>query len=131
MRSRTAGDDGLEDLDEGAEPRCVGIGGELLEEGRRGGRVAGEQGLRHGEADAAIGVVVLAAVTPVGEVTFDGLALRRCGGGGVSGVRLDLGEDVPGLPGLGGVTDLRAAFDRPADFLPRFVDLCQAWAGTY
>ena len=33
----------------------VGIGGELLEEGRGGGRVAGEQGLGHGEADAAGG----------------------------------------------------------------------------
>ena len=37
----------------GQEPRGVGIGGELLEEGRGGGRVAGEQGLGHGEADAA------------------------------------------------------------------------------
>ena len=53
--------------------RQIGTGGQLLEEGRRGCRVAGEQGLGHGEADAAIGVVVLAAVAPVGEVAFDGL----------------------------------------------------------
>ena len=68
----------------------------LLEEGRGLGRVAGEQGLGHGEADAAGGVVVLAAVAAVGEVAGDGLALRLRGGGGVAGVRLDVGEDGPG-----------------------------------
>jgi len=38
------------------------MGGELLEEGRRGPRLADEQGLGHGEEDAAIGVVILPVV---------------------------------------------------------------------
>lgn len=57
-------------------PCGFGIGGELLEEGRGLGRVASEQGLGHGEADAAIGLVVLAAVAVVGEVAGDLLAIR-------------------------------------------------------
>ncbi len=114
----------------GWTPRGVGIGGELLEEGRSGGRVAGEQGLGHGEADAAIGGVVLAAVAAVGEVAGDGLALRLRGGGGVAGVRLDVGEDGPGLPRLRRVAELRFAFDRPADFLPRFVEAAELAQGV-
>ena len=53
-----AGDDALEGLGERAEPRGFGIGGELLEDGRSRGGVPCEQGLRHGEADAAVGVVM-------------------------------------------------------------------------
>jgi hypothetical protein len=50
--------------------RGVGIGtsGELLEEGRGFGRVAGEHGLSHGEGDATVSFVVLAAVAAVGKV---------------------------------------------------------------
>ncbi len=90
-------------------------------EGRGGGRVAGEEGLGHGEADAARSVVVLAAVAAVGEVAGDGLALRLRGGGGVAGVRFDVGEDAPSLPWLRRVAELCVTFDRPADFLPCFI----------
>ena len=118
-----AGDDGLEGLDESAGvTRQVGIGGQFCEKRRGGSRVASEEVLGHGEADAAIGVVILAAVAAVGEVAGDGLALRLCGGGGVSSVRLDIGEDAPTRPRLGRMAELRLAFDRPQDLLPRFVE---------
>src|SRR5258706_16356413 len=43
-----AGNDSFEGVDEREEPRCVGIGGELLEEESGGSRVVGEQGLGYG-----------------------------------------------------------------------------------
>src|SRR6185295_15507780 len=82
-----------------------------------------------GEADAARWVVVLAAVAPVGEVTGDGLGSRLRGGGGVVGVLLDIGEDGPGCPGQRRMAGLRFAFDRPADFLPRFVQAAELAQG--
>ena len=109
----------------GRSRAACGFGGQFFEERRGGGRVAGEQGLGHSEADAAIGVVVLAAVAAVGEVAGDGLALRLRGGGGVAGVRLDVGENGPGRPRLRRVAELRVAFDRPQDFLPRFVEAAE------
>ena len=112
----------------GPEPGGFGIGGELLEEGRRGRRVTGEQGLYHGEADAAIGLVVLPPVAPVGEVTFDGLALRLRSRSEVSGVRLDAGEDSPRHP-QSRVVELPVEFDRPVDFLPCFVEATELAQG--
>src|SRR4051794_23174866 len=44
-----AADDGLEGADERDEPRGIGVGGELLDEGRGLGRLAGEQGLGYRE----------------------------------------------------------------------------------
>jgi hypothetical protein len=87
-----------------------------------GSRVARDEALGHGEADAAIVVVILAAVAAVGRVAGDGLVLRLCRGGGAASVGLDLGEDVPRSPRLGIMAELRVAFDRPQDFLPRFVE---------
>lgn len=69
--------------------------------------------------------MVLTTVAAVGEVSGDGLALRLRCGGGVAGVRLDVGEDGPGLPRLGRMAELRAAFDRSADFLPCFVQAAE------
>ena len=97
--------------------RQVGTCGPFREQRGSGGGVAGEEVLGHGEADAAGGVVILAAVAAVGEVAGDGLAVRLCGGGGVSSGRLDFGEDAPSLPRLGRMAELRLAFDRPEDFL--------------
>src|SRR5262249_36212296 len=113
--------DGLEGLDQREEPRGVRIGGQFFEEGRRGSRVASEEGLGHGEADAALSVVVLAAVAAVGKVAGDGLPLRLRGGGEVAVVRLDVGEDVPSLPNTDLVAESFLAFDRPVAFVPCFV----------
>ena len=91
-----AGEDGLQGLDEGAERgRCLGGGGELLEEGSGGARAASTELFGHGEREAAYAIVVLAAVAAIGEEAFDGLVLRLRGVGGVSGVGLDAGKDVP------------------------------------
>ena len=49
---------------------------------------------------AAFIVVVLSTVAAVGKVVGNGLALRVCGGGGVAGLRLDVGENGPALPRL-------------------------------
>ncbi len=78
------------------KPAASKSGSLLLEEGRGGGRVAGEQGLGYGEAMRPERGVVLAAVAAVGEVAGDGLGSGLRGGGGVAGVRLDVGEDGPG-----------------------------------
>ena len=80
-----------------------------------------EEVLGHGEADAAIGVVILAAVAAVGDVTGDGLAFRFGGGGGVSSVRLDISEDDPELPRFDSVTKRFGAFDRATDLLSGFI----------
>jgi hypothetical protein len=61
-----AGNDCLEGLDESADvAREVGIGGHFREKRRGGNRVADEDVLGHGEADAASGFVILAAVAAV------------------------------------------------------------------
>ena len=70
-------------------------------------------------------VVVLAAVAAVGEVAGDGLALRLRGGSGVAGVRLDVGEDGPQLPRFDAWPRCASALDRPADFLPRFLEAAE------
>lgn len=117
-----AGDDGLEDADEGEEPRGVRVGGELLEPRGGLGCVAGEQWLGDRKGEATIEEVVLAAVTAVGEVAGDGLVLRLGSGRGVAGGRLDLGEDGPSRPRRGRVAERRLAFDRAANLLPRLVE---------
>jgi hypothetical protein len=62
-----AGDDGLEGLNEGANPSGqLWPRGEFLEPRRSGSPVTGEQGLGRIEADAAIDLLILAAVAPVG-----------------------------------------------------------------
>jgi len=91
----TAGDDGLEGADEREEQRGARIGGQFFEERCSDGLIASEEGLSHGEADASIGIVVLASVTAVGPVASDGLALRHLGGVEFAGGRLDVGEDGP------------------------------------
>jgi hypothetical protein len=115
----------LEGTDEGETPRGVRIGNELLEEGRGSNRIASTEFLRHGESNAPRATVVLTAVATVGEVTSDGFAIRLRGSGGVARVRLDVGEDRPGLPLLCRVTELRFALDRLTDFLPRFVQAAE------
>ena len=91
---------------------------------------AGEKGLGHGETNAAVWKMVLAAVAPIGEAAVDGLSLRLSGGGMVSSVRLDQGKNAPGLPRLTRVAELRFTFDCPEDFLPRFVKTSELAQGV-
>ena len=105
----------------GGSHAASGSAASCCEEGRGGGRVAGEQGLGHGEGDAAFGVMVLAAVAAVGEVAGEGrAACIRCGVR-IVGVHLNVGKDGPRLPRLRCVAELRIAYYRSLDFLRRFV----------
>ena len=87
-----ASDNGLEGVNEGENGALrIGTGGELLEEACDLGRVASQLGLDDGQADAAINIVVLSTVAPVGEVAGDGFALRLCGVFIVASFRLNVG----------------------------------------
>jgi hypothetical protein len=69
-----AGDDGLEGVDQRTKGGGqVRIGGELVEQGRCGSGVARAQRPGDREAEAAVAVVVLAAVAPIGQITIDRL----------------------------------------------------------
>lgn len=81
--------------------------------------------MSHGEGDATLSQVVLAAVPAVGEVVSEGLALRLRGGGEVAGIRLDRGKDGPTRPRLGRMAERRLAFDRAADLLPSFIETAE------
>jgi hypothetical protein len=102
-----AGDDSLENLDEGAQPSGLRSGSELIKVRRRGRGMAGNQRFRYGKADAAIGILILAAVAPVGEVALNRLALRLRGGDGISSVCLDFPEDCPRCPRRSRMAELR------------------------
>jgi hypothetical protein len=117
-----AGDDSLEGLDEGANPGGqLRASGEFLEPGRSCSRVAGEQGLGHGEADSAFEVLILAAVASISQVASDRLPLCLHSGGGVSTIGFDIGKEVPSRPKPGFMAKLRSAFDCTEDFPTRFV----------
>ena len=78
-----AGDDGVERLDEGAEPcRQIAVRGEFVEERLRGRRFAAKQGLGYCKADAAVGLVILTGVAPIGQVAFDGLRFASAAASG-------------------------------------------------
>lgn len=112
-----AGDDGLQRFNQGANPGGrLRVAGQLLELGRSGRRVAGQQGPAYVQADAAVEVVILAAVAPVSQVGGDGFALGLLGGGSVSSGGLDVRKDGPRAPRLGPMAELRFTFDSLEDF---------------
>jgi len=67
----------------------------LLEQGSGGVRATSTKLFSQGEDEAARAFVVFAAVAAIGEEALKGLGLGLCGGGYVSRVGLDVGEDAP------------------------------------